>query len=258
MGHPPFGRPRERATSALGHYPGMRTAVYTGRRKRNLPSAGGRAPFVRCYVVGHGSRMASEVLKQENVLMRSRLGLFALAIGVTVQAAHAQVDWLFFEDTISTSRCDVINTLDSELVLLDGTFELMLVTGTDTILADTFVDEQNFVFFGDQPAGSIEFAEDSDGFRTLWWLTLNGRVVALDPFTAEPQPSDALPIDFTNVPCDACEFIDSPPSDICDFDDGIILDAPFNIDICGLGVGSNAFLAMTFCGFLGLRSTRRW
>ncbi|MEE9295107.1 MAG: hypothetical protein V3W34_09145 [Phycisphaerae bacterium] len=179
--------------------------------------------------------------------------IWVLALGLHTTQGQIVDDWLVFSDAESTSVCDVVNALNSELVVLTLSSQLALISGTDTILLDTFVDLDDAVFFEGSPAGFIEFAEDGDGFRTLWWLTLDGRVVELDPFDAEPLASNSVPADFIDVPCDACAFIDNPPADICPES------PPLNIiEICGIGLGSNLFLAMAFCGFLGLRSVRRW
>lgn len=177
------------------------------------------------------------------------------------RAVDAQVEWLLFEDTQSTSLCDVVNSAANELVVLADTGQLMLVSRTDTVLADSLVDADNFVFFQGDLAGSIEFADDGDGFRTLWWLALDGHVVTIDALTAVPSVSDLFPEDVINVPCDACEFIDNPPAGVCTPAGGggdVILGAPpINVDICGVGLGSSAMLLMTFFGFSGLRFLRR-
>jgi len=61
------------------------------------------------------------------------------------------------------SRCDLINAANADLVVLSDTAELMLVSTQDTILEDTFVDEDNNVFIGDQPVGFIDFASRIQG-----------------------------------------------------------------------------------------------
>ncbi len=192
--------------------------------------------------------------------MRNVLVVVGLMMLATTPMSHAQVAWDLFEDGQSTSVCDVVNAAGNELVVLSSTQQLMLVSGTDTILSDTFVDADNTVIFEGQAAGSIEFAMDADGFRTLWWMSFDGFVVELDGLSLEPFVSDVVPQDFAGVPCDACEFVDNPPAGVCDdsLDGDVVIDIPpFSVDICGTGVASNAFLAMSFCGFLGLRSVRR-
>ncbi len=189
--------------------------------------------------------------------MRSVLVLVGVIVVCATSVSQAQVSWDVFDDTESTSTCDIVNTADSELVVLSATGQLMIVSGVDTILTDTFVRANGDVDFEGNPTGFIGFAEDADGFRTLWWQTIGGRVVQLDAFDAEPFESDLAPSDFASVPCDACEFVDDPPFGVCDGD--LVIDIPpISVDFCGTGVASNAFLTMSFCGFVGLRLTRRW
>ncbi len=194
-------------------------------------------------------------------MMRMVLIVGGCLTALSARTAVGQVEWLLFDDPQSTSVCDIVNGADSELVVLSGTGQMMLVTRTDTVLADSFVDSENFVFFLGEPAGSVEFAEDGDGFRTLWWLALDGHVVTIDAFTAEPLVSDRFPEDFTNVPCDACELVDVAPEGVCDpvdngDDDIVIIDIPpINFEFCGNGMAGTAMLSC--CGLLGLRFTRR-
>lgn len=131
-----------------------------------------------------------------------------LAIGLSTPAQAAP--WVLYADTASDSLCDVVNAANLELVVLEATGELVGVTRTDVVFLDTFVDDDGFVFFQGLPAGFIEFAEDGDGFRTLWWLTLLGDVANVNEFTGEPTPTGLLPVDFFDVPCDACPFWDEP------------------------------------------------
>jgi hypothetical protein len=199
--------------------------------------------------------------KEERLMSRASI-VGTLSFLLTSAIAHGQVDWVLFEDTISDSQCDIVNTVNSELVVLFDTGELMIVSGTDTILRDSFVALDNIVTFGVDAVGSIGFEEDGDGLRLLWWLTLDGRVVELDPFTAEPFASDLRPFDFTDVPCDACDFVDLPPAGVCFDDAPIIFDVnggglTLNIPMCGLSVGSIPFITTGLFGLVGLRSSRR-
>ncbi len=185
---------------------------------------------------------------------------FAIALavaGITTAQSFAQTAWdQFFDDpNISDSICGVVNAENAELVVLSDTAQLMIVTQNDTILQDTFVDANNNVFFENQPTGFIEFFDDGDGFRSLWWVALNGQVVAIDPFTAAPSASTALPSEFTNVACDACEFVDLPPAEICDPVVGPDL-PPIEIVLCGV-MGDEVAASMLFFGVVGLKHVRR-
>ena len=183
-----------------------------------------------------------------------------LTLMYAARPAAAQTVWDVFSDDRSGSLCGVVNARTNELVVLNGTSQLMIVSSRDTILADTFVDAEGFVFLGIDPVGVIEFAEDADGFRTLWWLTFDGRIVQLDGFDLTPFASEEFPEDFRNIPCDACDFVDNPLAELCAEDDVIVSDNPFVpliLDFCGVGVGSGLMLTMTFCGYIGLATVRR-
>ncbi len=143
---------------------------------------------------------------------------------LAVAPAGAQVlPWITYVDTQSASVCSVVNADEIELVVLSDTGQLAIVTGTDLILVDSFVDVDGFVVFEGLPAGFIEFATDADGFRTLWWLAATGEVIRLNAFL-RPTLSDFLPGDFSGVPCDACPLWDDAFA--CDAD----LDGVFDFD----------------------------
>lgn len=139
-------------------------------------------------------------------------GLWALAaaLGANSMPAMAQVTapWETFFDDVSTSACDVVNASNVELVVLHATGELAVVTGIDATLSGTEVDGAGNVFFDGAPAGFITFAEDGDGLRSLWWISLTGRVIELDGLSGEPIESDSFPDDFRGAGCDACDFWD--------------------------------------------------
>ncbi|MEK6800216.1 MAG: hypothetical protein AABZ12_14750 [Planctomycetota bacterium] len=144
-------------------------------------------------------------------LNTSAIAFAALGIGLGASTLRAQqVPWLVWADDVSASVCDGVNAHNVELVVLDDTGELVIITGTDTVLADTFVDLDGSVFYLGDPAGFIEFADDGDGFRTLWWLSIVGTVIHVDTLTGEPFDSGFFPDEFVDVPCDACNFWDNP------------------------------------------------
>jgi len=181
------------------------------------------------------------------------VSLFVAASGFST-TAQAQ-PWDVFEDALSTSVCDVVNTADAELVVLSDTGQLVIVTGADLILQDTFVDGNNDVFFEGQQSGFITFADDGDGFRTLWWVSLTGNVVHIDGFTGEPGETSLRPSDFTNVPDDACEFWDDQT--VCA---STIIDPvspPIIFNICGTGVVSTMAMTAVGLGIMGLVRRRR-
>jgi hypothetical protein len=189
------------------------------------------------------------------VYMRSMSGRSMIGWGIVVAAlfggaAQAQAPlWDTFQDSFSSANCDLVNAGNAELVVLSDTGELVIVTGTDIVVVGSFVDVDLNVFLGILPFGIIDFATDDDGFRTLWWMTLTGTVVDIDPFTLEPNDSGLLPSDFSSVPCDACPLWDEPLDCgvvvIIDFDlDGI----PDVIDLCpDTPLGENVNLAGCAC-----------
>lgn len=151
------------------------------------------------------------------------------------------VPWVVFEDTDSTSVCNTVNAVNIEFVVLSATGELKIITDVDEILPDTVVGADGFVRFHGFPIGMIDFAEDGDGFRTLWWLDLDGMVVAVDETTGVPFATTHLPTEFNNVTCDACELWDDPAD--CDEDlDGV----PDEIDDCP-GTPLNTFVTEQGC-----------
>ena len=171
------------------------------------------------------------------------LGLCAVGSPISAQL----VPWDTFADNISNSVCSVVNAGNTELVVLRTTGQLVIVTGTDVLLEDAFVDAQGFVTFEGEDAGLLDFAIDGDGFRTLWWLTLTGNVVEVSGFTGEPRETDLFPDDFVDVPCDACDFWDDPT--VCGDPDPPVL------NLCGVGVPLSA--SASFMGLMGFRGLRR-
>lgn len=173
-------------------------------------------------------------------MMRTRrhgMCVLAAAFGATSMPALAQVvaPWETFLDDMSSSACDVINVTNGGLVVLRGTRQLVVVTGVDATLSGTEVDAAGNVFFDDVPQGFIDFATDGDGLRSLWWISLTGRVIELNGLTGEPSESDSFPEDFTRTACDACDFwddqticaappVDDPPPVVISFcANGIVL-----------------------------------
>ncbi len=175
--------------------------------------------------------------------------LAAAVVGPMPPSVQAQTKpWLLFLDSQSPSRCDVVNADNAELVVLQGSGQLVLVTGVDVTLQDAIVDEDGFVSFEGEPAGVIDFADDGNGLRTLWWMSLTGTVVSVNSFTGTPSSTNKVPDDYVGVPCDACEFWDDPS--VCDDPP-----PPVTIPLCGLDVPIT--VAFVLSGLMGLRLVRR-
>lgn len=158
------------------------------------------------------------------------LVLLCFVGGLGFHAASAQTPWDTFQDSVSDSVCDIVNAANAEMVVLSATGQLVIVTGRDTVLADTLVTAEGDVMLGNEPVGFIGFEEDGDGFRTLWWTSLTGRVVNVDGFTGEPTETNMVPGDFVGVPCDVCERgLWDEPAD-CTIDPPL---PPITIRLCG-------------------------
>lgn len=179
-----------------------------------------------------------------------------LAMGLALVlcgSSRAQVvPWDTFADDLSDSVCDLVNASNAELVV-SRTGKLVIVSGTDVTLEDSFVDVDGTVFFAGllDPVGFIGFALDGDGFRTLWWTSLTGRVIGIDDLTADPFVSDQFPSDFSDVPCDACPFWDDPT--VC----ALPPEPPVSIDLCGTNIPIAIGVVMAGLMFLRLSRSRR-
>lgn len=181
------------------------------------------------------------------------IGWYLMALSSTARAQTPP--WDVFVDDLSTSVCDVVNTVNAELVVLSDTGELVIVTGRDVILEDAIVDPFGDVSYLGDPAGFIDFAEDGDGLRTLWWLSLTGRVIRVDDFTGEPTVSNRLPVDFSNVLCDACLLWDDQTVCQQDGNDVPTEPPPFVINLCGMN--SQLGLGLTLSGLTLMSLVRR-
>ena len=134
-----------------------------------------------------------------------------VVLGLAVSGAFAQIDetWISFEDSASDAVCGVVNAVNADLIVLEATGEMAIVSGPDVILADLLVDPDLNVTYLGQPAGMIEYADDADLQPTVFWITLTGTVVEIDTLTGEPSDSGLLPSDIAGTQCVACDLIDA-------------------------------------------------
>ena len=143
-----------------------------------------------------------------------------------------EVPWDVYVDSQSDVTCDAVNAGNLEVVVFSGTGRLVVITGADYTLPETaYVDERGIFIFEGLPLGQIAFADDGNGFRTLWLLDLGNNVMELDPDTGEPIFTNLVPDDFLGVPCDAFELWDDD-----DFDD-----VPDEDDDCPVDFGDYRF-----------------
>lgn len=137
-----------------------------------------------------------------------------LCLAATSPAMGQSRPWFLFEDNaqISDSQCEVFHAENASLVLINSTGEVVIVDGVDTVAANLGIDVDGNVVAGEgETFGFLAFADDADGFRSLFWVANNGvNLVSLDPLTLTPTVSDARPTDFANVVCDACDLWDQP------------------------------------------------
>ncbi len=180
--------------------------------------------------------------------------------GTAAPLAAQNQPWVGFTDVVTGLSCEVVHTENLELVVsLDpttGIENLVIVTGADVRLVDTELLPSNEILFLGEPAGTIVFEEDADGFLALWWVGFGNTVVNVDRFTGEPFATDSLPADFVVSTCDGCDLWDDP--NVCLIIDDPVPDPvlpPLTINICG----SNMAMAMslTLVGLIGTGLARR-
>ena len=182
--------------------------------------------------------------------------LFALSAVVMITGASpaaAQLDesWVQFVNEDIDFVCGVVNASNAELVVLEDTGEMVLISGTDTVLSDVFVDDDNLVYFDGAPAGQLALFVDGDGLDAVFWVTLTDTVVGVDTFTGEPFDSGLFPEERINTGCDACQLIDE--SVFCEDDGGVVPIPP----LCGAGIPGFAALGMVLALSLRLVGHRR-
>lgn len=185
---------------------------------------------------------------EEGLLKFTISAAVAMVLAIAPRAGLAQTKpWELFLDSTSSAACDVINANNAELVLISSTNQLAIVTGTDVTLEETLVDDNGFVFFGGDPVGTIGFATDGDGLRSIWWMSLTGAVVNVNGFTGEPTQTNKFPTDFVDVPCDACEFWDNPAACVVEEPK-----PPVTVNLCGtdvafpIGLTASSLVALSF------------
>lgn len=145
-----------------------------------------------------------------NAVLSRLLPLILLVVLPGGASAVAEVSpyRLFFDEPFSASRCEVVNAALVELAVIDATGELEVLSGD--VVPFSFVDSAGYVYIDLIPAGVIVFADDADGFRTLWWLSLSGTIIDWDETFRIARETHQLPSSRSNVPCGVCEVIYDP------------------------------------------------
>ena len=178
-------------------------------------------------------------------------------IGMVGVAAAQDTPFLLLEDSLTEDTCDLVNAQNVEMVILENTGELVVVSsGTDWVVNGVVVESNFDVYYDNQYAGYIDFFTDGDGERTLWWVWLEDRAVHVDESTGAPTTSGDLPGDFFNVPCDACATGDWDDSSDCEPGGTTIINpGPVSISFCG-NAAPVAF-GMTMFGLMATAFVRR-
>ncbi|UCE58600.1 MAG: hypothetical protein JSU63_14290 [Phycisphaerales bacterium] len=138
------------------------------------------------------------------------IGLGLLSILAACGSASADtVPWELFVDDpdVSDSQCDVINAGTVTLLAILPSRELEIIG--EGVIDGSYVDTNGDVSFDDLSVGFLSFAEDGDGYRTLWWLSeTDGELRIVDVIGSPPEPvvTTYVPSEFINVPCGACEL----------------------------------------------------
>jgi len=158
--------------------------------------------------------------------------LSALTLGGARAAAQDPPWELLF------GRCDVVNTRTNELVVSASTGALE-VAATGQPVPFSFVDANGFVLIDDVLQGTLSLQPDAEGQDAVWWLSLSGFVVELNPLTGEVRETLLLPGVIAGSVCDACEIVDDP--EICGCLDEAECDDenPCTDDFCERGVCVN-------------------
>ncbi|MHC4065684.1 MAG: hypothetical protein ACYSUI_14470 [Planctomycetota bacterium] len=167
---------------------------------------------------------------------------------------HAQ--WFGLEDPDTGIECGVINAENVRLVISDPDSTLILVSGADRVLVNTFVDDDSNVFIESEQVGFLEFARDANDRRRVFWVTDIGSLYRLET-NGEPVATDFFPEEVEGS-CDPCPLL-------WDNDADCRLNPPLNDEepgatggligsLCGVG-SSGAGLASAF-GLVTMSLTR--
>ena len=174
----------------------------------------------------------------------------------TTALAQFGEDWDVFQDPETGETCGVVNTSNVDLTIVADTGEVILITGRDTLLDRLFVDEDNNVFYNGFASGLIVFADDADGYPSVFWITDRGTVVEVDERTGEPLDSGLFPEEVGNTGCDPCDSIDDDPfcyEDVIDGGDDVHV-GPI---LCGAGAGPALLLSGAALPLAGRMHRRR-
>ena len=189
-----------------------------------------------------------------------RLNCLILFLVGVVLAVPAQAQWFELEDPDTGTVCGLINAENVRFVISDTTAALVLVNGNDREFENTVV-EDAVVYIDGEQFGGIEFANDSNGRRRVFWLTNLGSLYGLST-DGEPVATEVFSDEVIGE-CDPCDSLwDDEDDCLADSTDDASTDGTLGAalvsSLCGLG--SSSTVAATTVGLLGftlVRSRRR-
>ncbi len=182
----------------------------------------------------------------------------AAAAGIAMPgAARAQFgeEWSVFQDPETGAVCGVVNTSNAELTVVADTGEVIRITGRDTRLDALLVDDDNNVYYNGFAAGRMVYADDADGYPTVFWITDRETVVQLDARTGQPLDSGLFPEEIGNTGCDPCDSIDDDP--FCDRDGADGGGFRFGPLLCGAGAAPALWISVVALPLVGRTRRRR-
>jgi hypothetical protein len=177
-----------------------------------------------------------------------------LALLCLPQAGLAQ--WFELQDPQTGAWCDVINAQNVRLVIKDPDNTLILITGPDRELVNAVVDEENAIVIEGERRGFVQFANDAEGRRRVFWVAENNSLYRLES-DGQAVATELFPEDVAGD-CDACPLWDNeadcaaaPPAE-----EGPRGTGPVG-GLCGIGSGGASLASAFGLVTLGLVRARR-
>ena len=149
-----------------------------------------------------------EIMSQAFHARCAQAVLVLLAGWASPTLAQINDAWVVFQDSLTGAECGVINAANAELITLFDSGTMVVITGADVRLEDLMVNVYDEVFYQGEQAGVIAFFDDADGLPAVFWTTLTGTVMQINPLTGQPSDSFLLPEEVSGTGCDACELIE--------------------------------------------------
>ncbi len=203
------------------------------------------------------------------------LAMVAASMGTSTDVRAQGVPWQLRLDPLTTIECGVINAENLELIVLESTGELVIVSEDgidveDVVVFESLVDDIGNIFLSGVQIGQVRFAEDANGTTTLWWLDLlSDRIYQYDRAADQATLGLLDPSGIVGLGCDPCTVWDIPAD--CGFMDvggGGTVDvgtgggntnigdvSSVTLNFCG--ANSAMSMSLTFAGLVGTSLVRR-